>query len=59
MQTEELKTKTVKVLHCLRCGGEWEAKFPDRLPKTCRWCNSPYWNKERVQKVKHKKKYTN
>ena len=50
METVELKTKTVKVLYCLRCGGEWEAKFQDRLPKTCRWCNSPAWNKPRIRK---------
>lgn len=54
MQAEEYRTKTVKVLHCNRCNKEWEQRYPDILPKTCRWCKSPYWNKARKHNVEVK-----
>jgi len=46
--------KEIKVLHCLRCGGEWLQRFPDREPKNCAICNSPSWNKPRVRKPRRK-----
>lgn len=48
------KTKEVKLLHCLRCGAEWEPRFPDRIPKTCNVCNSTLWNKPRIRKQRSK-----
>lgn len=36
---------------CLRCKHEWIPKT-ERPPKCCPRCNSPYWNKQRVRKIK-------
>lgn len=39
-------------LTCLRCGHEWYAKDPSKLPKVCPnpKCKSPYWDRERTKK---------
>jgi predicted Zn-ribbon and HTH transcriptional regulator len=40
-------------LSCNRCNHSWWARSLS-LPKVCPKCKSPYWNKERVRKVKSK-----
>ena len=50
----ETKKETIKELACNRCEHRWlprAFKLPDRCPK----CNSPYWNKPRVRKIKERK----
>lgn len=41
-------------LKCLRCGHEWYAKDPNKLPKVCPnpKCKSPYWDRERIKEKK-------
>lgn len=38
-------------LMCKRCGYSW---FPrsENPPKVCPRCNSPYWDRDRIRKVK-------
>jgi predicted Zn-ribbon and HTH transcriptional regulator len=44
---------SVIVLKCLRCGNEWAQRNPNKVPRNCPRCVSPYWNKERrIRKVK-------
>ena len=44
---------TVPKYLCSRCGYEWFPRKPlEALPLTCPGCHSPYWNVERVYKVK-------
>lgn len=40
------KTKMGDTLHCHRCDGEWQ-QGGNKRPKTCRWCNTPNWDKPR------------
>lgn len=42
------KTKMGDTLHCLRCGKKWR-QGGDNPPNTCRWCNSPNWDKPRIK----------
>ena len=44
-------------LKCNRCEHEWTPRS-DKLPKVCPNpdCKSPYWNKERVRKLRKKSK---
>ena len=42
------ETKRGDKLHCLRCGGDWY-QAGENPPKTCRYCNSPDWNKPRIK----------
>jgi Zn finger protein HypA/HybF involved in hydrogenase expression len=39
---------------CERCSYEWASRkvSPERLPKCCPRCNSPYWNSPRKNKIK-------
>lgn len=39
---------------CERCSHEWlpRANQPKDLPVRCPGCNSPYWNKPRINKRK-------
>ena len=39
-------------LNCKRCNNEWTPRVEN--PKACPYCKSPYWNKERQEKVIHK-----
>lgn len=32
---------------CLRCKHQWVPNSPDRKPKVCPKCKSPYWDRER------------
>ena len=41
-------TKRGDKLHCLRCGGDWY-QAGENPPQTCRWCNSPDWDKPRTK----------
>ena len=41
----------VKGYKCERCSHEWQPRKEQR-PITCPHCKSPYWGKERVNKVK-------
>lgn len=41
-------------LSCNRCNHEWIPRA-NKLPEVCPHCNSPYWNKERRQKMKKEK----
>lgn len=36
------------VLHCQKCGRDWQ-QGGNKRPKTCRWCNSPDWDKPRTK----------
>ena len=36
---------------CPCCNHSWYGQTPN-MPKVCPKCKSPYWNKERVRKVK-------
>jgi DNA-directed RNA polymerase subunit RPC12/RpoP len=37
----------MKTYKCLRCNRKWIPRKDS--PKNCPKCNSPYWNKKRVQ----------
>ena len=41
----------VKMLACKRCGYKWIPRKPE-LPVTCPKCRSPYWNYDRIYKLK-------
>ncbi len=32
-----------KVMHCMKCGHNWERNNEDRLPKVCSKCKNPQW----------------
>lgn len=34
---------------CLRCGNDWTPRMEG--PKRCPACNSPYWNKPRIERI--------
>jgi len=38
-------------LKCNRCGHKWFPRSP-KEPERCPACNSPYWNKPRIRKLK-------
>ena len=40
-------------LKCNRCDHKWYSRTPNE-PKVCPKCKSPYWNKERIRKLKLK-----
>jgi len=42
------RQKKITILCCIRCGSEWVQRFPDRKPKLCAICKSPYWDVPRV-----------
>ena len=35
---------------CERCGHEWVPREPDREPRVCPRCKSPYWNRPRKKR---------
>lgn len=44
----------VEGYQCLRCGHKWVPRVlrGNELPTICPKCKSPYWNKERRQRLK-------
>lgn len=42
------ETKRGDQLHCPRCDGYWY-QAGENPPQTCRWCNSPDWDKPRTK----------
>lgn len=40
---------------CKRCGHNWSPRKPNRKPKVCPNCKSPYWDKPRKNKKGGKK----
>ena len=45
-----IRTVETKKLHCLRCNYDWFPRFPNKLPRTCANCGSPYWDLPRRNK---------
>jgi len=47
--------KEVKTLHCLRCGYEWNPKYPGVTPSTCgnTKCRSPNWMKPKSERKQY------
>jgi Zn finger protein HypA/HybF involved in hydrogenase expression len=43
-------------LECSRCEHRWLRRDMKKLPGVCPKCKSPYWNKNRIRKVKVKGK---
>lgn len=41
-----------RLLTCNRCGHVWIQKNPDKKPKNCSKCNSPYYDKLRQVDIK-------
>ena len=35
---------TIKKYKCERCGHEWISRAPNKRPKVCPKCKSPYWD---------------
>ena len=44
--------KEVTVYHCSRCNHEWAPRNPDKEPKVCPNCHSPYWKEPRHSEQK-------
>lgn len=42
---------SVEGLRCTRCDNEWVPRVAGRKPKNCPRCNSPYWDRARLQAV--------
>ena len=49
--SQKLENSDLLIHACNRCGCVWTSR---REPKTCSKCRSPYWNKERLRKIKNK-----
>ena len=48
------KLEPIKVMgfKCQRCGHKWIPHDPDKPPRTCPKCKSPFWDRKRRNKVR-------
>ena len=53
-EKKEREEREIKILFCKRCLKKWVQKN-NRVPVCCRYCISPFWNRERVYKQREKK----
>jgi len=42
-----MKNKTKIELVCKKCGWKWFPKNPDKEPRSCPFCKSYHWNKNK------------
>jgi hypothetical protein len=51
-EVEQMHEIKVSGFRCSRCKHEWVPNSPDKKPKVCPRCKSPYWDRERKVKIK-------
>ena len=44
-----ITNRAVNEFRCKRCIGRWKTVLTN--PKTCRWCHTTYWDKDRVRRA--------